>query len=46
MTVQLAFCKVNISPVRSSNSDASEIVTQLLFGEIFEVHEFESMTNL
>ncbi len=41
MNAQLAFCKVNISPVRISNGDASEMVTQLLFGEVFEVHEFE-----
>ena len=41
MKTQLAFCKVNISPVRSTNSDAAEMVTQLLFGEIFEVLKFE-----
>ena len=41
MKAQLAFCKVNISPVRSTNSDTAEMVTQLLFGEIFEVLEFE-----
>jgi hypothetical protein len=41
MKTQLAFCKVNISPVRANNSDVAEMVTQLLFGEIFEVLEFE-----
>lgn len=41
MKAQLAFCKVNISPVRSSNSDTAEMVTQLLFGEVFQVYEFE-----
>ncbi len=41
MKEQLAFCKVNISPVRSINSDTAEIVTQLLFGEVFQVHEIE-----
>lgn len=39
--MQLAFCKVNISPVRATQSDTSEIVTQLLFGEVFQIHEFE-----
>lgn len=32
-----AFCKVNISPVRKENRDASEMVTQLLFGELVTV---------
>jgi hypothetical protein len=41
MKAQLAFCKVNISPVRLINSDTAEMVTQLLFGEIFEVLEIE-----
>lgn len=39
MKSHLAYCKVNISPVRAENRDASEMVTQLLFGEIFHVHE-------
>ncbi|OFZ07058.1 MAG: hypothetical protein A3D92_10040 [Bacteroidetes bacterium RIFCSPHIGHO2_02_FULL_44_7] len=34
-----AYCKVSISPVRKEASDASEIVTQLLFGELITVHE-------
>lgn len=42
MKAQLAFCKVNISPVRSTNSDTAEIVTQLLFGEVFEIQTYES----
>ncbi len=41
MDGQLAYCKVNISPVRAENRDASEMVTQLLFGEIVHVHETE-----
>ena len=41
MKAQLAFCKVNVSPVRAGDSDTAEMVTQLLFGEIFEVLEFE-----
>ena len=36
-----AFCLVNISPVRATNNDPAEIVTQLLFGEIFTVHEIK-----
>lgn len=38
-TEKKAVCLVNISPVRASNSDTSEIVTQLLFGEVFTLHE-------
>lgn len=34
-----AYCKVSISPVRSESKDQSEIVTQLLFGELITVHE-------
>jgi gamma-D-glutamyl-L-lysine dipeptidyl-peptidase len=32
-----AFCKVSIAPVRAEASDRSEIVTQLLFGELVEI---------
>lgn len=39
MSGQLAYCKVNISPVRAENKDSSEMVTQLLFGETVHVHE-------
>jgi hypothetical protein len=39
MKDKLAYCKVNISPVRLSNQEQSEMVTQLLFGEIAEVSE-------
>lgn len=42
MESQLGYCKVNISPVRAENRDASEMVTQLLFGEIVQVHEISS----
>lgn len=38
-TERKAFCMVNISPVRATNADTAEIVTQLLFGEIFTAHE-------
>ncbi|MCH2230686.1 MAG: C40 family peptidase [Crocinitomicaceae bacterium] len=34
-----AYCKVSISPVRAESRDQSEIVTQLLFGELITVHE-------
>lgn len=34
-----AFCKVSIAPVRAEASDRSELVTQLLFGEIVEIQE-------
>jgi hypothetical protein len=34
-----AYCNVSISPVRASSADQSEIVTQLLFGEIVEIQE-------
>lgn len=34
-----AFCKVSISPLRKESSDASEMVSQLLFGEIVELQE-------
>ena len=34
-----AYCFVSISPVRAENKDQSEIVTQLLFGELIHVLE-------
>lgn len=34
-----AYCKVSIAPVRSEAKDTSEIVTQILFGELIEVTE-------
>ncbi len=39
MTTFQAYCKVSIAPVRKEAKDQSEIVTQLLFGEIITVHE-------
>lgn len=41
MTTHFGFCKVSISPIRAENRDQSEIVSQLLFGEIIEVVELE-----
>lgn len=34
-----AFCKASIAPVRAEASDRSEMVTQLLFGELVEILE-------
>ena len=39
MQKRLAYCMVSISPVRSEAADPSEIVTQLLFGELMEVDD-------
>lgn len=39
MSDVFAYCLVSISPVRSDSSDASEMVTQLLFGEVVTVLE-------
>lgn len=41
MSNQLAYCKVAIAPVRSEKKDASEMVTQLLFGEVVTVLEHD-----
>jgi hypothetical protein len=42
-----AFCFVSISPVRKEASDTSEIVTQLLFGELIEINEInENWTKI
>jgi hypothetical protein len=39
MATQFGFCKVSISPLRSENRDAAEMVSQLLFGEIVQIEE-------
>ena len=39
MSLKYAYCMVSISPVRAENKDQSEIVTQLLFGEVFQIEE-------
>ncbi len=39
MSEVFAYCKVSISPVRSDSNDPSEMVTQLLFGEVVTVSE-------
>jgi hypothetical protein len=40
--VKFAYCSVSVSPVRAEGRDASEIVTQLLFGEIVTVEEMRA----
>lgn len=37
MSEQLGYCSVAISPIRQSSSDTSEMVTQLLFGEVVTI---------
>jgi gamma-D-glutamyl-L-lysine dipeptidyl-peptidase len=37
--MEYGFCNLNIVPVRSGPSDKTEMVSQLLFGEIFEILE-------
>ena len=40
--MKFAYCSVSLSPVRAEDRDTSEIVTQLLFGEIVTVEEMRS----
>ena len=40
--LKFAYCSVSVSPVRAEDRDASEIVTQLLFGEIVTVEEMRA----
>lgn len=42
MSDRFAFCLVSASPVRSESKDQSEIVTQLLFGEVVTVRELNA----
>lgn len=41
MAEKFGFCKVSISPLRANNSDAAEMVSQLLFGEIVQVEDIQ-----
>ncbi len=41
MSDQFAFCSVSISPLRANASDSSEMVSQLLFGELLTVLEVD-----
>ena len=36
-----AYCKISIAPVRAQVRDQSELVTQLLFGDLITVHEID-----
>ncbi|MFM2266649.1 MAG: hypothetical protein RL757_89 [Bacteroidota bacterium] len=45
-TGQPAVCRVAISPVRLEPSDASEIVTQILFGELVEILQIHPVKKL
>jgi hypothetical protein len=38
MSVRQGYCIVSVSPVRSAEQDSSEMVTQLLFGEIVSIY--------
>lgn len=40
--MRYAFCCVSISPIRKEKSDSSEMVSQLLFGEVVEVVETQN----
>lgn len=42
MEIKDAYCLVSIAPVRLAADDGSEIVSQLLFGELVEVHSLEA----
>jgi hypothetical protein len=42
MSLKQGYCIVSISPVRAEKRDASEMVTQLLFGEVITIEEVES----
>lgn len=42
MSSRLGYCIVSVSPVRAEKRDASEMVTQLLFGEIVTIEEIKS----
>lgn len=39
--MKLGYCKVSISPIRAENKDQSEIVSQLLFGEVLHIITIE-----
>ncbi len=39
--MNFGICQVSVAPVRANNSDSSEMVTQLLFGEKVEILECE-----
>lgn len=41
MEIKDAYCLVSIAPLRASADDGSEIISQLLFGELVEVHSID-----
>jgi len=41
MAKEHGYCMVSAAPVRAENKDQSEIVTQLLFGELVSIHELD-----
>jgi len=42
LSTKYGFCKVTIAPIRSGKRDASEMISQLLFGEPIEILEVEN----
>ena len=42
MVNSLSYCRYSLSPLRSSTSDASEMVSQVIFGEIVEILEVQN----
>lgn len=43
---QFGYCKVSISPIRKEAADPSEMVSQLLFGEIFTIEQVQDNWTL
>src|SRR5690606_12048494 len=39
--MKYAICRVSVAPLRAENSDRSEMVSQILFGEKVEILEFK-----
>ncbi len=42
MSFKFAYCIVSVAPIRAEKKDASEMVTQLLFGEVVRIYEDEN----
>lgn len=42
MSSRLGYCIVSVSPVRAEERDASEMVTQLLFGEVISIEDIKA----
>ncbi|MGC6433562.1 MAG: NlpC/P60 family protein [Crocinitomicaceae bacterium] len=41
MNGKIAFCRVSIAPIRAEKKDQAEIVSQLLFGELFTIETID-----